>query len=142
MGLIKALTGAAGGIMGDQWREFIYCDSIETDVLVRKGQPKKSSRSSNHKGEENIISNGSIVAVADGQCMIIVDNGKIVEFCAEAGEFQYDSSTEPSLFAGKLGTSILDTFKKIGERFTFGGQPSKDPRVYYFNMKEIMGNKY
>ncbi len=142
MGLIKALTGSAGGIMGDQWREFIYCDSIETDVLVRKGQPKKSSRSSNHKGEENIISNGSIVAVADGQCMIIVDNGKIVEFCAEAGEFQYDSSTEPSLFAGKLGTSILDTFKKIGERFTFGGQPSKDQRVYYFNMKEIMGNKY
>ncbi len=142
MGLIQAITGAAGGILGDQWKEFIYCDAIEPDVLVRKGQPKTTGRSSNKHGEENIISSGSVVAVADGQCMIIVDNGKVVELCAEPGEFTYDSSTEPSIFAGDLGKNIIDTFKNIGARFTFGGQPGKDQRVYYFNTKEIIGNKY
>lgn len=142
MGLIKAITGAAGGVFADQWKEFIYCDSIESDVLVRKGQPRKSGRSANTKGEENIISNGSVVAIANGQCMIIVDNGKVVEICAEPGEFTYDTSTEPSIFAGNLGASIVESFKNIGTRFTFGGQAGKDQRVYYFNTKEILGNKY
>ena len=143
MGLIKAITGAAGGALADQWKEFFYCESIETDVLVRKGQKKISGRSSNTKGEDNIISNGSRIAVADGQCMIIVDNGKVTELCAEPGEFTYDTSTEPSIFdGGNLGEGIMDTFKNIGARFTFGGSPGKDQRVYYFNTKEIMGNKY
>ncbi len=143
MGLIKALTGGVGGVLADQWKEFFYCDAIETEVLVRKGQKKISGRSSNTKGEDNIISNGSVVAVADGQCMIIVDNGKIAEVCAEPGEFRYDTSTEPSLFgSGNLGGNIAETFKNIGARFTFGGSPGKDQRVYYINTKEIMGNKY
>ena len=146
MGLFQvlgdAIKGSAGGVLNDQWREYIYCDSLPENVLVKKGQKRMSGRSVNTKGEENIISNGSIVAVNEGQCMIIVDQGKVVEFCAEAGEFRYDSSTEPSLFAGSLGTSIVDTFKTIGKRFTFGGDTAKDQRVYYFNTKEIMGNKY
>ena len=142
MGLIKAIVGATGGTFADQWKEFIYCDSIENDVLVCKGKPRRNDRSSNKKGEDNIISNGSVVAVADGQCMIIVDNGKVVELCAEPGEFTYDTSTEPSIFSGDLGENILNTFKNIGGRFTFGGQPGKDQRVYYFNTKEILGNKY
>ena len=143
MGLIKAITGAAGGVLADQWKEFFYCEAIEADVLVRKGQKKISGRSSNTKGEDNIISNGSLIAVADGQCMIIVDNGKVTELCAEPGEFTYDTSTEPSIFdGGNLGENIMDTFKNIGARFTFGGSPGKDQRVYYFNTKEIMGNKY
>ncbi len=142
MGLIKAITGAAGGVMADQWKEFFYCEAIENEVLVRKGQKKVSGRSSNTKGEENIISNGSVIAVADGQCMIIVDNGKVVELCAEPGDFTYDSSTEPSIFTGSLGQNILNTFKNIGARFTFGGGAGKDQRVYYFNTKEILGNKY
>lgn len=142
MGLIKAIGGAVGGVMGDQWKEYFYCDSMPVDVLVRKGQKRTSGRSSNTNGEENIISKGSVVAIADGQCMAIVEQGKVVEFCAEPGEFVFDSSTEPSIFAGDLGTSILDTFKTIGKRFTFGGDTAKDQRVYYFNTKELVGNKY
>ena len=142
MGLIKAIGGAAGGVLADQWKEFFYCDSIDNDLLMVKGQKRTSGRSSNTKGEDNIISNGSLIAVADGQAMMIVEQGKVVEFCAEPGEFTYDTSTEPSIFAGSLGSSILDTFKTIGKRFTFGGDTAKDQRVYYFNTKEIMGNKY
>ena len=142
MGLIKAGIGAVGGVLADQWKEFFYCDALPDDVLVRKGQKRISGRSSNTKGNDNIISNGSGIAVADGQCMIIVEQGKIVEVCAEPGEFTYDSSTEPSIFSGKLGQSILDTFKTIGKRFAYGGDTGKDQRVYYFNTKEIKGNKF
>ena len=142
MGLIKAALGAAGGVMADQWLEYFYCDSLPESVMAVRGQKRTSGRSSNTKGSDNIISNGSVIAVADGQCMIIVDQGKVTELCAEPGEFVYDSSTEPSIFSGELGTSILDTFKNIGKRFTFGGEPPKDQRVYYFNTKELIGNKY
>ena len=142
MGLIKAALGAAGGVMADQWLEYFYCDSLPENVMAVKGQKRSSGRSSNTRGSDNIISNGSVIAVADGQCMVIVDQGKVTEFCAEPGEFKYDASTEPSLFYGKLGKNILDTFKNIGKRFTFGGEVPKDQRVYYFNTKELIGNKY
>ena len=142
MGLIKAGLGSVGGVLADQWKEFFYCDALDVDVLVKKGQKRTSKRSSNKKGSDNIISNGSVIAVADGQCMLIVEQGKIVEVCAEPGEFVYNSSTEPSIFTGKLGKSIIDTFKTIGKRFTFGGDTGKDQRVYYFNTKEIIGNKF
>lgn len=143
MGLIKAITSAAGGVIADQWKEYFYCDALDTDVLVTKGKKRTSGRSGgNNRGEENIISNGSVVAVNEGQCMIIVDQGKVVEFCAEAGEFTYDTSSEPSLFCGNLGENVKRTFATVGKRFTFGGDTAKDQRVYYFNTKEIMGNKY
>ena len=142
MGLIKAGMGAVGGVLADQWKEFFYCDSLPSDVLVRKGQKRISGRSSNTKASDNIISNGSGIAVADGQCMLIVEQGKVVEVCAEPGEFTYDSSTEPSIFVGSLGESILNTFKAVGKRFAYGGDTGKDQRVYYINTKEIMGNKF
>ena len=142
MGLIKAAMGAVGGALADQWKEFFYCDALEQDVLVVKGQKRINSRSSNTKGNDNIISNGSGIAVADGQCMIIVEQGKIVEVCAEPGQFTYDSSTEPSIFSGSLGAGIARTFSTIGKRFTYGGDTGKDQRVYYFNVKEIMDNKF
>lgn len=142
MGLIKAITGAAGGVLADQWKEFFYCDSLGADVLCKRGQKKVSGRSSNTKGDESIISNGSIISVADGQCMMIVEQGKVVEVCAEPGEFKWDSSTEPSIFTGSFGQSLAETFKNIGKRFTFGGEAPKDQRVYYFNTKELIGNKY
>ncbi len=142
MGLIKAGIGALGGTLADQWKEFFYCEAIDKDTLVVKGQKRMTSRSSNTKGNDNIISNGSGIAVADGQCMIIVEQGKVVEVCAEPGQFTYDSSTEPSIFSGKLGKGILDTFKTIGKRFTYGGDTGKDQRVYYFNTKEIVDNKF
>ncbi len=142
MGLIKAGIGALGSTLADQWKEFFYCESLPNDVLMRKGQKKISGRSSNTKGSDNIITSGSGIAVADGQCMIIVEQGKIVEVCAEPGEFTYDSSTEPSIFSGKFGQSLIDTFKTIGKRFTYGGDTGKDQRVYYFNTKEILNNKF
>ncbi|MBR3835304.1 MAG: SPFH domain-containing protein, partial [Clostridia bacterium] len=142
MGLIKAGIGALGGVMADQWKEFFYCDSLENDVLMVKGQKRVGGRSSNTKGHDNVISNGSGIAVADGQCMIIVEQGKVVEVCAEPGEFTYDTSTEPSIFSGKLGDTLKETFKTVGKRFTYGGDTGKDQRVYYFNTKEIMDNKF
>lgn len=142
MGLIKAALGAAGGVMADQWKEFFICESLPNDVLMRKGQKKTTGRSSNYKGDENIITSGSGIVVADGQCMIIVEQGKVVEVCAEPGEFTYDASTEPSIFAGSFGDSIKATFKNIGKRFTYGGEAPKDQRVYYFNTKEILDNKF
>lgn len=142
MGLIKATMGAVGGTLADQWKEFFYCDALEQDILVVKGEKRINGRSSNTKGNDNIISNGSGIAVADGQCMIIVEQGKIVEVCAEPGQFTYDSSTEPSIFSGNLGKSIADTFRTVGKRFTYGGDTGKDQRVYYFNVKEIMDNKF
>ena len=142
MGLIKAAAGALGGVLADQWKEFFYCDALPNDVLMRKGQKQISGRSSNTKGNDNIISNGSGIAVADGQCMIIVEKGRIVEVCAEPGEFTYNNSTEPSIFSGKFGDSLKDSFKTFGKRFTYGGDTAKDQRVYYFNTKEILDNKF
>lgn len=142
MGLIKAGLGALGGTLADQWKEFFYCDAMDKDVLAVKGQKRTSGRSSNTKGEENIISNGSGIAVADGQCMMIVEQGKVVEVCAEPGEFTYDSSTEPSIFVGNLGDSIRQAFQTVGKRFTYGGDTGKDQRIYYFNTKEILDNKF
>ena len=123
MGLIKAGLGALGGVLADQWKEFFYCDALDSDILVAKGQKRVSGRSSNTKGNENIISKNSAIAVADGQCMIIVEQGKVVELCAEPGEYIFDSSTEPTIFAGNLGDSIKETFKEVGKRFSFGGEP-------------------
>ena len=142
MGLIKAGLGSLGGVLADQWKEFFYCEALDNDVLVTRGQKQISGRSSNTKGHDNVISNGSGIAVADGQCMIIVEQGKVVEVCAEPGQFTYDSSSEPSIFAGKFGQSLIDTFKTVGKRFAYGGDTGKDQRVYYINTKEILNNKF
>ena len=142
MGLIKAGLGALGGTLADQWKEYFYCEAMDKDTMVVKGRKRTGSRSSNTKGNDNIISNGSVIAVADGQCMMIVEQGQIVEVCAEPGESTYDTSTEPSIFSGPLGDSILETFRTVGKRFTFGGDTGKDQRVYYFNTKELIDNKF
>ena len=136
MGLIKAALGSVSGVLADQWKEYFYCDALNSDTLVVRGQKRGRA------GSDNVISNGSVIAVADGQCMIIVDQGKIAELCAEPGEFTYDASTEPSIFSGNLGDGIMDVFNAIGKRFTFGGEIPKEQRVYYFNTKELVGNKY
>ena len=142
MGILRVGIEAAKSVLEDQWREYFYCPSMDANVLAKKGQNRKSKRGFNTKASDNLISNGSIIAVNEGQAMIIVDQGAIVEFCAEAGEFLYDSSTEPSIFYGKLGENILASFKQFGRRVSFGGDTGKDQRVYFFNTKEIMGNKY
>lgn len=142
MGLIKAALGSFKGNLADQWREFFYCDAMNADTLVTKGQKRVTSGSQNTKGSDNIISNGSVIAVNNGQFMMIVDNGKVVDFTAEPGEYTYDTSTEPSMLYGGFGKGLVASFKNMGQRFTFGGQPGKDQRVYFVNIKEIMGNKY
>ena len=141
MGLIRAALGSAGGVMADQWKEYFYCESMPADVLAARGWKRQSGFGAN-RGNDNIISNGSIVAVADGQCAMIVEQGKVVDICAEPGEYTYDTGTEPSLFSGDLSDSIGAVFQNIGKRFTFGGEAPKDQRIYYFNTKELVGNKY
>lgn len=142
MGLIRAAKGAAGGVFGDQWKEYFYCESMSSDTLVSKARKKTSRRSSNRHGSENVISNGSVIAVNDGQCMIIVEQGKVVDVCAEPGEYVYDSFTEPSLFCSDLEDGSVQVFDQIGKRFGFGGETPEDQRVYFINTKELTGNKY
>ena len=142
MGLIKAIKDSAGGVLADQWKEYFMCEAIDGDTLVTKGRKKTSGRSSNTKGVDNIITSGSVIVVADGQCMMIVDQGKIVEFCSEAGEYVYDASTEPTIFCENMGEGLKATFATMARRFTFGGEAPKDQRIYYFNTKEILDNKF
>lgn len=143
MGLLKAFGGAVGGVLADQWKDYYYCDALDTRTMVKRGHRRVSSRSSNYHGSSNIISNGSIIAVADGQCMMLVEQGRVVEVCAEPGEYVYNSSTESSIFSGKFDKqAINETLHHIGKRFAFGGEAAKDQRVYYFNIKEFTGNYY
>ncbi len=142
MGLIKSLVNSVSGSLGDQWKEYFYCDSLEQNVLMCKGQKQQTQRGTNYRGESNIISNGSIIAVNEGQCAVIVEDGKIVELTCEPGRFVYDTSSEPSIFAGKFGQSLKDTFKQIGKRFTFGGSTGKDQRIYFINIKPIENNLF
>ena len=142
MGLIRAGLNAAGGVLADQWKEFFSCEAIPERVLALKGRKSSGRRSVNTKGSDNVITTGSVILVADGQCMMIVDQGKIVEFAAEPGEYTYDASTAPTIFCGNLGEGVAKSFAEFGRRFTFGGEPPKDQRIYYFNTKELMGNKY
>ena len=135
MGLLRAGIGAAAGVLSEQWRDYIYCDAIPNDVLVVKGRKRTG-------GSDNLLSNGSIIAVNEGQCMLIVHQGAVIDVCAEPGEFLFESESEPSVFYGDLGDQLEATFKRIGERFTFGGDAANDVRVYFVNTKEIMGNKY
>ena len=142
MGLIRAAISAVGGTMADQWKEFFICESLDADVLAVKGQKRIGSRSANKKGSDNLITSGSGIAVADGQCALIVEQGKIVEVCAEPGEYTYDASTEPTIFSGNLGSSLDQVFDVIGKRFTYGGDTGKDQRIYYINTKELIVNKF
>ena len=142
MGLIKAAIGSASSVLADQWKEYFYCESMPSNVLVTKGSKRVSPRSSNIKGSDNIISNGSVIAVNEGQCAIIVEQGKIVEFTAEPGEFTWEASTEGTIFYGNLDYSLQDSWENLKRRFTFGGDAAKDQRVYFFNLKEIIGNKF
>ena len=143
MGLIQALKGAVSTTLADQWKEYFYCEALPVDVLVAKGQKRVNGKvSSNTKGSDNIISDGSVVVVADGQCMIIVDQGKVVEFAAEPGAYKVDCKSESSIFSGSFGQRVIGLFKTMGRRITFGGDTGSDQRVYYFNTKELLDNKF
>ena len=140
MGLIKALVSSASSTLGDQFKEFVTCPTIDKDVLIQRGEVHHGKGNSNPS--EGVISNGSGIAVPQGMAMMIIENGEIKEFTAESGTFTFDSGSEPSIFYGSLGENIINTFKTIGKRFTYGGQTAKDQRVYYVNLLNIMGNKF
>lgn len=140
MGLIKAATTSAMGVLTDQWVDYIRCDSMPENVLMRPGNRMIGKDSSNSKFTDNIISNGSKIDVADGQCMLIVENGKIVDFCQEPGQYVYDSSTQPSLLGGGI-KDLGASFAQFGKRWLAGGQVTDTQKVYYVNLKEIHGNK-
>ena len=143
MGLITAAGASISSVLGDQWKDYFYCSEMDTNVLVRKGQ-RHNGKSGllNKGGSENVITTGSTIVVNEGQCMIIVDQGAIVDICAQAGAYTYDASTEPSVFSGGLGAGILASFEQFKARFTYGGVTAHDQRIYYFNTKDIIGNKY
>lgn len=140
MGLLKATTGSISQVVGDQFKEFITPATSDKTVLVQKGVVNHGSGNSNPT--EGIITNGSKIVIPEGYAMMIVDNGAIKEFSAEAGEFIWDQSSEPSVFEGGFFKGIGDSIKRIGNRITFGGQPAHDQRVYYVNLLNITGNKF
>lgn len=142
MGLVQAVKGAVSSTMADQWKEFFSCEAMPKEVLVVKGVKRVSGRNSNHRGSDNVISNGSGIAVADGQCMMIVEQGRVVDICAEPGAYTFDASSEPSVFTGDLGDSILATFQTMYRRLSYGGDTGKDQRIYFFNTKELLDNKF
>lgn len=141
MGLIKAAINAVAGNLADQYKEYIYCESLSNDILAAKGHKRVGSRGTN-KGDDNVITDGSAIAVNEGQCALVVVDGKVSEVAAEAGVFEFKSAVSPSVFSGSLGDGIMNTIKDIGSRITYGGQAGHDQRVYYVNIKEIMGNRY
>ena len=140
MVFVSAIISAAGGTLSDQWKEYFYCDSLGSDVVCVKASRK--SRGFGNRGNDNIITEGSVIAVADGQCAIVTEQGQVIDICAQPGEYRFDSSTQPSIFTGSLSDGVKNTIAEIGKRFTFGGAPSTDQRIYYFNTKELTGMKY
>ena len=140
MGLIKAALGSVNQVIGDQFKEFVTCPEVSNDVIIQRGVVNHGNANSTFT--EGVISNGSGIVVPNGMAMMIVDNGKIVEFTAEDGTYTYDTSSEPSIFTGGLGNGLLESIKTIGSRITYGGQAAKDQRVYYVNIKLIPGLTY
>lgn len=142
MGILKAALTAATSTMADQWLEFYSCESMPAEALVVRAKKQTGKRSSNTKGSENVISDGSKIIVHEGQAMIMVEQGMITEIATEAGVYTYNSGESPSIFSSSLGRGIIDTFKEMWERMKFGGDAAKDQRIYYFNMKDILNNTF
>lgn len=142
MGLISAIAGAAGGVLADSWRDFFYEDSMDNELLVTKGKKRVDQRGSNNKSTNNVITDGSIIEVADGQCMLVVENGMIKDVCAQPGKYVYSNTDEPTIFAGNLKETVKRTWEQFKNRLVYGGGATRDTRVYYVNTKDIYGNKY
>lgn len=141
MGLIKAAAAAVGSAVGDSFKDYIYCESLDNSTLMRRGYPKSSGGSGAYS-QNSVITDGSRIAVNDGQFLIVVEDGKIVDFSAEQGEYIFHTNTAPSLFCGQFGERLKNTLAIIGQRFAFGGIAPNDQRAYFVNTKEILNNKF
>ena len=139
MGLIRAFLGGFSQSLKDQWKEYFYCDRIPDEAIMVRGYKQNTK---NNKGDDNVITNGSKLVVADGQCAVIVEDGRIVEICAEPGGYTYNNTVAPTVFEGGFGKGLVASFKKALENFTYGGSPNNYQRIYYFNTREIMGNRF
>lgn len=139
MGFIRAAVGSVGGVLADSWLEYITADDMGANTLITRGvQVTRGKRGSNTKGTPGTISNGSKIEVGPNQMMILMDSGRIVDYCAEEGCYEVFQSSAPSMFNGELGDAVKDTF----QRFKFGGQPSSTQQVFYINLQEIRGIKF
>ena len=140
MGIIKAFFGSLGGGLADQWQEVIEADNMSDTTVFTKGVKvrKNDKRSSNKRGTEDLISNGSVIHVYPNQFMMLVDGGKIVDYTAEEGYYKVDNTCTPSMFSGQFGDSLKETFS----RFRYGGVPSQKQQVFYVNLQEIKGIKF
>ena len=138
MGLIQAFKGSVSGELANQWKELFVSDSMSADTLVKRAEHKVSGRSSNTKGDADVITKGSAIIVNEGQCALLVDSGKIIDVAAEAGAYEWEENGSASIFAGDFG----DIFKEFGRRFTFGGEKPVQQRVYFVNTKDIVGLKF
>lgn len=127
MGLIKATAGAIGSTFKDQWKEAIRCEDLGNDILMMKKTTPNG-----------VISNKSTIIVGPGQCAIIYDNGRVIDATAEEGVYTLDDSSTPSFFAGQFGA----VFKEMWQRFTYNGATAKQQAVFFFNIKEIIDNKF
>lgn len=141
MGLIRAFTSSAMSYIGDLWEDYIYCDSLDGNTLVQKGRARKSGGAGNN-ASDNVITEGSRIAVNAGQMLVVVENGRIIDFTAEQGGYEYKSNTSPTMFCGDFGEALKISFNEIAGRFAFGGQAGNDQRVYFINTKEIPNNRF
>ncbi len=138
MGIIKAFTGATGGVMADQWLEMYYCDSIPQGILAQKGRKHISERSSNTKGSEDVISDGSVIVVNEGQSAIAVEQGKVIGLYTQPGEHIFHGGSA-SIFSGGGAQGIgKEIFRRVG----FGGDVAIHQYILYLDMKEHMGNPF
>lgn len=136
MGLIKAAAGAIGGALADSWKDAVHCAKMDNTVILREGvRLQDKGRSANKKASPNTISSGSVILVEENTCMLTIDNGKITNIVTEPGQYVFENSSSPSIFAGEIEESVNEFI----ERFLFGGSVSKEQKVVYINMQALPG---
>ena len=136
MGIVRAVLSSVDSVLHEQWLEYFTCDSLDSETLIRRGRKHTGARSANTRSGDNIITNGSILAIADGQCVIVTAQGKVIDVCSEPGEHRFYDENHP----GGVGGFARDVVSRVG----FGGgdvQPFRH-RIYYVNTKECPGVRF
>jgi membrane protease subunit (stomatin/prohibitin family) len=145
MGLIQAVSGAVGGMLADQWKDFYTIpDGLPSTAALFAAVPRgtNAGRGSNTRGSSNIITNGSKIVVPEGYGLLLMQDGKITGFAAEAGGYEWNSEdvNSKSIFTG--GGLVDSLIKQSWERFKFGGQPGSQQQAYFVSLKELPENRF